>query len=226
MTIKTVTLTSTVAAVNYNPTGDDPYFSSAEKYAWIRNNSDASIFASLNSSCTAYADGTMMIAPAEVGMIVLGSTNTLYIYGTGKAEIRTTTEPVCPFKGASKGGDTYVRILGVTTTPLTDGATTNPIVIDGTEVMAREGDLVRYGSKEFLFNAFGVWDESGDTTNVYTKSEVDALLGTKANSTDVYAKTDTYSKVQSDNLYIPKTSINTTPTTAEINAAIAEIWGA
>lgn len=219
MTIKTVTLTSAVAAVNYNPTGDDPYFSSAEKYAWIRNNSDVSIFASLNSSCTAYADGTMMIAPSEVGMIVLDGTNTLYIYGTGKAEIRTTTEPVCPFKGASRGGEKLLRYLGVTTTTLTDGATTNPITINGTSVTAREADWAIYGSSDYIYNGTA-WQEVGDLSNYYTKTETDTLLSAKANSADVYTKT------QSDDLYIPKTSINTTPTTAEINAAIADIWGA
>ena len=221
MTIKTVTLSSAVATVNYNPTGNNPYFSSAEKYAWIRNDSDTSIFASLNSSCTAYADGTMMIAPSEVGMIVLDGTNTLYIYGTGKAEVRTTTEPVCPFKGASRGGEKLLRYLGVTTTVLTDGAATNPITINGTSVTAREADWAIYGSSDYIFNGT-TWQEVGDLSNYYTKSETDTLLSAKANTTDVYTKT------QADNLFVMQEDIDIkeTPTTAEINEAIADIWGA
>lgn len=44
----------------------------------------------------------------------------------------------------------YSAYLGVTTTPLSDGADTNPIIIDGTQVTAKKGNIVNYGSKEFL----------------------------------------------------------------------------
>lgn len=42
--------------------------------------------------------------------------------------------------------------LGVTTTALTDGAETNPIMIDGEEVTATAGNVVQYGSDTFVFN--------------------------------------------------------------------------
>lgn len=57
------------------------------------------------------------------------------------------------------------RPIGETTTPLTDGATTNPIVIDGESYTAQINDLVFYGNKEFLFTANG-WREVGDLTNL------------------------------------------------------------
>ena len=50
--------------------------------------------------------------------------------------------------------------LGVTTTPLTDGATTNPIIIDGASVTATAGDFVQYGSSIFVFSKDGVWQEA------------------------------------------------------------------
>ena len=57
------------------------------------------------------------------------------------------------------------RPIGETTTPLTDGATTNPITIDGESYTAQVNDLVFYGNKEFLFTANG-WREVGDITNL------------------------------------------------------------
>lgn len=51
--------------------------------------------------------------------------------------------------------------LGVTTTALTDGATTNPIMVNGESVTAKAGNLTSYGSKEFIFNGT-VWQELGD----------------------------------------------------------------
>lgn len=58
-----------------------------------------------------------------------------------------------------------VRPMGETTTPLTDGATTNPITIDGQPYTAQANDIVFYGNKEFLF-VNSSWREIGDLTNL------------------------------------------------------------
>ena len=63
-----------------------------------------------------------------------------------------------------------LKWLGVTTTELTDGATTNPITIDGKSVTATAGDSVAYGSKEFSLSKLGVWQEWGDLSNAMTKT--------------------------------------------------------
>lgn len=55
----------------------------------------------------------------------------------------------------------YTDYLGVTTTALADGATTNPISIDGKDVTAKKGNIANYGAKEFIFNG-SVWQEFGD----------------------------------------------------------------
>lgn len=57
----------------------------------------------------------------------------------------------------------YTDYLGVTTTALTDGSTTNPIDIVGESdpVTAVTGNIVNYGSKEFIFNGTA-WAEFGD----------------------------------------------------------------
>ena len=59
----------------------------------------------------------------------------------------------------------YTDYLGVTTTPLTEGATTNPIVIDGESVTAKKGNIANYGSKEFIYNG-SVWQEFGDLSGL------------------------------------------------------------
>ena len=67
------------------------------------------------------------------------------------------------------------RPIGETTTPLTDGATTNPIQIDGEFYTAQINDLVFYGNKEFLFTANG-WREVGDLSNL-TSLNIGAMTG-------------------------------------------------
>ena len=57
--------------------------------------------------------------------------------------------------------ESYTDYLGVTTTELTDGASTNPITIGGKSVTAVVGNIVNYGSKEFIFNG-SIWQEFGD----------------------------------------------------------------
>ena len=42
--------------------------------------------------------------------------------------------------------------LGITTTALSDNATTNPITIDNESVTAVNGNIAVYGNKEFIFN--------------------------------------------------------------------------
>jgi hypothetical protein len=56
----------------------------------------------------------------------------------------------------------YTAYLGVTTTALTDGATTNPIVINSQNVtVSHAGSICTYGSKEFVWNG-SAWQEFGD----------------------------------------------------------------
>ena len=74
---------------------------------------------------------------------------------------------------AMEGGTAW---LGVTTTPLTDGATTNPIVIDGQSVTAKTGSMCAYQSKEFVFNGTA-WQEFGDLSTLGSLAYKDAASG-------------------------------------------------
>lgn len=55
----------------------------------------------------------------------------------------------------------YTKYLGVTTTALSDGASTNPITVGGESITAETGDIAVYGSGEFIFNGT-TWQAFGD----------------------------------------------------------------
>lgn len=67
--------------------------------------------------------------------------------------------------GGTSGG---IILVGTTTTQLTDGATTNPITVDGQSYTAQPNDAVIYGNKEFLFDGTN-WHEFGDLSGLSSK---------------------------------------------------------
>lgn len=63
----------------------------------------------------------------------------------------------------------YTKYLGVTSTPLTDGEHINPIVINNESITAANGNIVVYGTKEFIYSGdstTGVWQEFGDLSAI------------------------------------------------------------
>lgn len=58
-----------------------------------------------------------------------------------------------------------IHLIGVTTTPLTDEATTNPITVNGESYTAQNQDAVFYGKKEFVFDGT-MWHEFGDMSGL------------------------------------------------------------
>lgn len=75
------------------------------RFCWIRNRSEADIFAScVNSECTENADEVRRIPAGEYGMLDTESYEKLYLSGSGEVEIITTAFLVCPFNLGGKGG--------------------------------------------------------------------------------------------------------------------------
>ncbi len=70
-----------------------------------------------------------------------------------------------------------MKYLGVTTTTLTDGATTNPITINSQSVTATTGNVVIYDNKEFVFDG-SKWDEFGDLSTLGDLAYKDTASGT------------------------------------------------
>lgn len=136
----------------------------------------------------------------------------------------------------------YTEYLGVTSTALTDGASTNPITINGESVTARTGDIVNYGSKEFIFNGT-VWQEFGDMQGLGDLAYKDSASGSytpagtvsaptfsgsegSVNVTGTPSGSITISKGTGTANYTPEGTVSTptitvTPTTTTVNSITA-----
>lgn len=88
--------------------------------------------------------------------------------------------------GGTSGG---IKLVGETTTPLTDGATTNPITVDGQSYTAQPNDAVLYESKEFLWVGT-YWREFGDITGLGTAAFKDVPTSGDASTTQVVMGND------------------------------------
>ena len=74
----------------------------------------------------------------------------------------------------------FDRYLGVTTTQLSDGDTTNPITISGESVTAEAGDVVTLSSdsSEMIFNSLGKWQSFGTLSGLGTLAYKNSASGT------------------------------------------------
>ena len=71
------------------------------------------------------------------------------------------------------------HFIGVTTTAITDGSTTNPITIGEQSVTAVNGDIVINGNKEFIFATIdSKWHEMGDITGLGALALKDSVSAT------------------------------------------------
>lgn len=89
--------------------------------------------------------------------------------------------------GGASGG---IILVGTTTTQLTDGATTNPITVDGQSYTAQPNDAVIYGNKEFLFDGT-YWHEFGDMSGLGSAAYKDVPTSGDASTTQVVMGNDT-----------------------------------
>lgn len=105
---------------------------------------------------------------ADISKITLPSGST---YDIKDAVARSD---IAAIQTAISGG---VNFMGLTTTALTDGATTSTIVIDGNNVTAVKGYLVAYGNKEFIFDG-SKWLEVGDLSAFKALAYKDSASGT------------------------------------------------
>ena len=114
------------------------------------------------------------------------------------------------------GLDSALKYHGVTTTALTDGATTNPIVINGANHTATTGCVVFYSTKEFVFDG-AKWNELGDGSN--HKIKQDAVSSPSASGSTT-AFIDTISQDANGKITATKKNVSfpTIPTSFNITA--------
>ena len=81
-------------------------------------------------------------------------------------------------RAAMGGISGAMRYLGVTTTELTDGSTASPVVIDGKNITPISGDVVIYGTCEFVWSDTGnSWHEFGSTGSLKALAFKDSASG-------------------------------------------------
>ena len=97
---------------------------------------------------------------------------------------------------------------GINETPLSDGATTNPITIDGESYTAVKGDATFWENKEFVYDG-AVWHEFGDLTGLKALAYKDTASTTYTPSGSVSTPSFTGNSLTSTGLYTPTGSIST-----------------
>lgn len=141
---------------------------------------------------------------ADISKITLPTGST---YNIKDAQARTDIQTL---QGAVTGGMHYI---GVTTTALTDGASTNPIVIGGNNVTAKAGDLAIYEALEFIYSdTDSKWHEFGSTGSLKSLAFKDSASGSVTPSGSVSQPTFTGSSLTATGNYTPEGSVSVSPT--------------
>lgn len=91
---------------------------------------------------------------------------------------------------ADLGLSAAMKFLGTSTTAVTDGATTNPVTVGGASTTVTAGNVVLYGSKEFVWNGSS-WEELG---NEGSYKVVQSAVSSPATSGNATAFIDTISQ--------------------------------
>ena len=83
---------------------------------------------------------------------------------------------------AALGLSGAMKFLGTSTTAITDGATTNPIMIGSTSITVTSGNVVLYGSKEFVWTG-SAWEELGNEGSYKVQQSAVSSPSTSGNAT-------------------------------------------
>ena len=99
------TLTKSTGTVTLSGTADKVTLPAAYGWVWLKNMSDADMFAGLSADISEGADGVMVIPSGECGRIQTDGFNSIYLMGTGNALVVAQNYADCPFKVGGKGGE-------------------------------------------------------------------------------------------------------------------------
>ena len=161
-------------------------------YVWVRNLGENDVYMSDKSGLSAEDDDVILLKAGSLGLVTTALDHKIYIIGATKVECHAQFFAECPFKGVGGSGGGGSSFIGKTTTVLTDGSTTNPIIVNGKSVTAKNGDIALYDKQEFIFDGTE-WNAFGDTSGLGDLAYKDTATGsfTPAGSVAVTETTDT-----------------------------------
>lgn len=99
------TLTKSTGTVTLSGSAEKVNLPAVYGWVWLKNMSDADIFAGLSADISEGADGVMVIPSGECGRIQTDGFNSIYLMGTGNALVVAQNYADCPFKAGVKGGE-------------------------------------------------------------------------------------------------------------------------
>ena len=99
------TLTKSTGTITLSGTAEKVTLPAAYGWVWVKNMSDADMFAGLSADISEGADGVMVIPSGECGRIQTDGFNSIYLMGTGSALVVAQNYADCPFKVSGKGGE-------------------------------------------------------------------------------------------------------------------------
>ena len=98
--------------------------------------------------------------------------------------------------------------LGITTTPLTEGSTVNPITISGEQVTATEGDVATYQNDEFVYSSVGTWQKFANLSGLGALAFKNSASGSYTPAGTVSQPTFTGSELTSAGKFTPSGNIS------------------
>lgn len=103
----------------------------------------------------------------------------------------------------------FTEYLGVTTSEIDDGSTTNPITIGGESVTAVAGDVVTRSSdsKEFIYSSTGIWQNFGSLSGLGALAFKDSASATYTPAGSV-SSSFTGSSTESTGKFTPSGSVS------------------
>lgn len=99
------TLTKSTGTVTLSGAVEKVTLPAAYGWVWLKNMSDADMFAGLSADISEGADGVMVIPAGECGRIQTDGQDSVYLIGTGNALVVAQNYADCPFKLGAKGGE-------------------------------------------------------------------------------------------------------------------------
>ena len=99
------TLTKSTGTVTLSGTAEKVTLPAAYGWVWLKNMSDADMFAGLSADISEGADGVMVIPSGECGRVQTDGFDFVYLLGTGSVMVVAQNYADCPFKVGAKGGE-------------------------------------------------------------------------------------------------------------------------